>query len=44
EDAYYVIVPLQDEAEGSYGTTSNEAERPYSEDACRFEHVIEECP
>ncbi len=34
-DRYYLVVPLNDDAEGNYGTGAGRAERPRSTTACR---------
>jgi hypothetical protein len=41
---YYLIVPLDDLREGSYGTDSLGAERPRSDIRCRFERDLTSCP
>ena len=43
-DRYYLVVPLDSDAEGSYGTDSGELERPASTTACRTELILEACP
>lgn len=43
-DRYYLIVPLTADAEGSYGTQSNGAERPDSVTTCRASSVVAPCP
>jgi len=41
---YYIVVPLDDRREGSYGTDSSGAERPRSTIRCRFERNLTTCP
>jgi len=43
-DRYYLVVPLTDDAEGSYGRDSTGAERPASTGACRVTQVAGACP
>jgi glucose/arabinose dehydrogenase len=41
---YYLIVPLDDLREGSYGTDSLGSEHPRSDIRCRFERDLTSCP
>ena len=41
---YYLVVPLSDDAEGSYGVSSELRERPPSESACRPIAMVAPCP
>lgn len=41
---YYLVVPLSDQAEGSYGTRSGGVERPRALDACVATQVVTPCP
>jgi hypothetical protein len=41
--SYYLIVPITDDAEGSYGQRSNKQERPHSATVCRPEWVTLQC-
>ncbi len=43
-DAYYLVVPLTADAEGSYGTSSNAEERPRAATVCRASRVLAACP
>jgi hypothetical protein len=42
-DTYYLVVPLNDDTEGSYGTDAAGAERPRSTTACRALSVTDSC-
>jgi hypothetical protein len=42
-DQYYLVVPLGDMREGSYGVDSDGAPRPPSQAACR-QQLVEICP
>ena len=41
---YYVVVPINPTAEGSYGTNGDGAERPVSASACIVAQSIDACP
>jgi hypothetical protein len=41
---YYLVVPLDDTREGSYGVDSSGAERPQSNIRCRFDRDLTSCP
>ena len=43
-DAYYLVVPISPDAEGSYGLDSVLAERPASSLTCRPEQSLAACP
>jgi glucose/arabinose dehydrogenase len=43
-DRYYLVVPLDDLSEGSYGTDSLGVERPRSDIRCRHERELTPCP
>ena len=42
-DRYYLVVPLNDDAEGNYGSGAGSAERPRSTVACRPRTVTDSC-
>ena len=43
-DRYYLVVPLDDQSEGSYGTDSSGAERPRPGAHCRTQRNTTACP
>jgi hypothetical protein len=41
---YYLVVPLSDDDEGSYGLDSGAAERPAGTSTCRPAQTVFDCP